>query len=59
MPDKASRAARREQHAKEVEDSQDAMRRSIAETRRLVDESDETLKRHRRERDEDDAADGT
>lgn len=50
MPDAKTRAARREQQAREVEDSQTALRNSIAETQRLVDLSDEMLERHRRER---------
>lgn len=56
MPDAKRRAARREQQAREVEDSQAALRKSIAETQRLVDESDLMLKRHRRERENDDSA---
>ena len=54
MPDAKRRAARREQQAHEVEESQAALRKSIAETQRLVDESDEMLERHRRERETDD-----
>ena len=56
MPDAKRRAARREQQAREVEESQAALRKSIAETQRLVDESDEMLERHRRERENDDSA---
>ena len=40
----------------EIEASQEALRASIAETERLVEESDEMLKRHRQEREDDDAA---
>lgn len=54
MPDAKSRAARREQQAREVEESQTALRKSIAETRLLVDKSEEMLERHRREREADD-----
>ena len=54
MPDKEKRRQRREQHTREVEASQDALRKSIAETERLVDQSDAMLKRHRRECQEDD-----
>ena len=54
MPEDKRRAARREQQAREVEESQAALRKSIVETQRLVDESDEMLERHRRERDSDD-----
>ena len=54
MPDKEKRLQRREQHTREVEASQAALRKSIAETERLVDESDEMLKRHRRECQEED-----
>ena len=58
MPDRAKRAARREQQAREVEESQDALRKSIAETQRLMDQSDEMLKRHRREAEEDEGEEG-
>ena len=34
----------------EVEESQQALRASIAETQRLMDATEEMLKRHRRER---------
>ena len=43
------RAERRERHAAEVEASQVALRNSIAETERLVDQSDRMLRRHRAE----------
>jgi len=43
---------RRERQTREVEQSQRELRDSIAKTRRLLDESDEMLKRHRRECDE-------
>lgn len=56
MPDKARRAQRRVQQTLEIEASQAAMRASIAETERLVEESDLMLKRHRKEREDDDAA---
>ena len=56
MPDKKKRADRRAQQAREVEDSQAALRTSIAETERLVDESDKMLRRHRQECDDDDAS---
>ncbi len=55
MPDKVKRAERREQQAREIEASQEGLRQSIAETDRLVGESDKMLKRHRRECEEDDA----
>jgi hypothetical protein len=54
MPDKKSRAERREQQAREIEESQNALRNSIAETQRLMDRSDAMLARHRRECEEDD-----
>lgn len=54
MPDAKRRAERREQQAREIEDNQAQLRSCIAETRRLVDESDAILERHRRERDADD-----
>ena len=55
MLDRKKRAERRAQHTAEVEASQARLRVSIAETERLVDGSDQMLKRHRRECDEDDA----
>ena len=57
MPDKKMKAIRREQQAREIAENQSALRSSIAETERLVDEADEILRRHRQERDDDDAAD--
>ena len=53
MADEKKRAQRREQQSREVEASQEALRASIAETDRLVGESDAMLKRHREEREED------
>ncbi len=60
MPDKASRqrAERRAQHAAEIEASQAEMRKNIAETERLVGESDRMLKRHRKEHEDDERAHG-
>lgn len=55
MADKKRRADRRVKQAAEVEASQAELRKSIAETERLVGESDKMLRRHRRECDEDDA----
>ena len=55
MPDLKTRAERRAQHTAEVEASQAKLRSSIAETERLVDESDKMLRRHRKECDDDDA----
>jgi hypothetical protein len=49
------RAQRREQEEREVEDGQTLLRDNIAEADRLVGESDEMLKRHRQEREADDA----
>ena len=57
MPDPKKRAERRKRQAAEIEASQDSLRRNIAETERLVNESDEMLRRHRRECEEDDGAD--
>ena len=54
MSDKKKRAERREQQSREVEENQRALRESIAETERLVDESDKMLRRHRQECDDDD-----
>ena len=55
MADRKKRGERRDQQAREVEESQAKLRASIAETQRLMDASDEMLKRHRRELDEDDS----
>jgi hypothetical protein len=55
MPDKKMRATRRAEHTRQVEESQQALRVSIAETERLVTESDKMLRRHRQELDDDDA----
>ena len=55
MADKMTRSKRREQQAREIEASQDSLRQSIAETDRLVGESDKMLKRHREECEADDA----
>jgi hypothetical protein len=54
MPDRKKRAERREQQSIEVEESQERLRENIAEAERLVNESDEMLRRHRRECDADD-----
>jgi hypothetical protein len=56
MPDKKKRAERREQQSAEVEESQARLRSNIAEAKRLLDESDAMLRRHRAECEEDDAA---
>jgi hypothetical protein len=53
VSDKRKRA---EQQAREIEANQQALRDSIEETQRLVHESEDMLRRHRREREEDDAA---
>jgi hypothetical protein len=45
---------RAERHAREVEESQRALRESISETQRLVGESEKMLRRHRQEREDDD-----
>jgi hypothetical protein len=57
MSDPRKRAERRAQQAQEVEESQAKLRASIAETERLMDASDEMLRRHRRELDADDPDD--
>lgn len=54
MPDAKKRAERRAQQTAEVEASQADLRKSIAETDRLVDQSEQMLRRHRKEREEDD-----
>lgn len=53
MPGKKIRADRRAQQAREVEESQTGLRKSIAETERLVGESDKMLRRHRKECEDD------
>lgn len=45
---------RAERQAREVEAGQKGLRASIAETERLVGQSEELLRRHRREREEHD-----
>jgi hypothetical protein len=52
MPTPEDRAERRQRHAAEIEQSQARLRASIAETERLVGESEEMLRRHRKERDD-------
>ena len=49
------RAARRERHAQEVEASQARLKESISATERLVDQSDQMLRRHRKECEDGDA----
>ena len=56
MPDREKRAERRAQHTAEVEESQARLRVSIAETERLVGESEDMLRRHRKESEEDEAS---
>lgn len=48
---------REEQHAQEIEENQAALKRSIAETSRLVSESEAMLQRHKAERKEDEDED--
>jgi hypothetical protein len=55
MPTAKDRAKCRERHAAEVEENQLALRKSIAETERLVGESERMLRRHRDETEEGDA----
>ena len=45
-----SRKQRRDRQNRELEESQQGLRESIAKTQQLLDASDEMLKRHRRER---------
>jgi hypothetical protein len=47
------RALRRDQQAREIETNQDALRASIEESKRLVDQSEAMILRHRRECEED------
>jgi len=55
MTDAKKRAQRREQQSAEIEANQETLRSSIAESERLVGEADEILRRHRKEREDDDA----
>lgn len=55
MSDSERRAKRRQQQAIEIEANQTKLRASIAESKRLVDEADDMLRRHRKEREDDDA----
>lgn len=50
---KGRRADRQARHQAEIEASQAALRASVAETDRLIGESEEMLRRHRREDDSD------
>ena len=42
MPDKAQRETRKAQRPREIEQNQDALRRSIAESQKLIDKAVET-----------------
>jgi len=53
MPSREDRSKRRDRQEAEVEASQANLRRNIAEAERLVGESDEMLRRHRKENDDD------
>jgi hypothetical protein len=56
MPTAKHRSERRARHSADIEESQDALRKSIQETKRLVEESDTMLQRHREEHEAGDAA---
>ena len=53
MRDKAQQDQMEQRQAHEIEANQAALRRSIEETQRLVNESEQMLQRHRKEREED------
>ena len=53
MTDRKQRETRKAQQAREIEENQDALRRSIAESQRLIDKAVEITRRHRRENEED------
>ena len=57
MADKKQREARRAQQALEIEEIQEALRRSIAESQRLIDEAAQITRRHRIEIEEDEGED--
>jgi hypothetical protein len=52
VPDKQSRTARRERQAAEIEQNQRELRTSISTSKRLADEADAMIQRHRAECDE-------
>ena len=56
MPDPETRKERRERQHRELEESQRQLRDSIAKTQRLLNESDEIIRRHRRESEGDEDA---
>jgi hypothetical protein len=49
IPDKESRMARRDRQTGELEANQEDLRHSIAESKRLADEADAMIRRHRDE----------
>jgi hypothetical protein len=53
IEEKEGRQGRRERQARELESNQQALRESIAESKRLADEADELIRRHRDECDAD------
>ncbi|HEY5723104.1 MAG TPA: hypothetical protein VIT45_12355 [Allosphingosinicella sp.] len=53
MPDRKQREARRAQQTREIEENQEALRRSIAESQRLIERAVEITGRHHRELAED------
>lgn len=55
MTDPETPSERNERHAREIERSQKGLRDSIAETGRLLDESNRMLDRHREEREGDES----
>ncbi len=52
MKDQESREQRRSRQDREFEASQRGLRESIARTRKLLDQSDQMIQRHRKECDE-------
>ena len=57
MTDREAREARRDRQAAELERNQRELRTSIATSKRLVDEAEAMIRRHRRECDEAEAED--
>jgi hypothetical protein len=57
MDQRESKEERRKRQAHELEESQKALRDSIAHTQDLLDQSDELIRRHRRECEDDDERD--
>lgn len=58
MRDKVQREKLDRRQAHEIEENQAALRRSIEEAQRLLNDSEQMLRRHRTEREEDELDEG-